>query len=117
MPASVQSAIDRANTYILPVYARPPLVLSHGKGAYVWDTQGRKYLDFSAGIAVNALGHADEGVAQVSLVLSLVHRHVVSRDVGFCRRARRLLVCENPYDWPRYSQGAFLADVGPTIRR
>ncbi len=33
----------------------------------MWDTEGRKYLDFSAGIAVNALGHADEGVAQVSL--------------------------------------------------
>lgn len=86
MPASVQSVIDRANTYILPVYARPPLVLSHGKGAYVWDTQGRKYLDFSAGIAVNALGHADEGVAQVSLTLRLVRCHVVSRAVGFCRR-------------------------------
>ena len=61
----MQTLLDRANAYILPVYARPPFVLSHGKGAYVWDTQGRKYLDFSAGIAVNALGHADEQVAQV----------------------------------------------------
>lgn len=32
----------------------------------MWDTEGRKYLDFCAGIAVNALGHGDEGVAQVS---------------------------------------------------
>ncbi|KAL4241316.1 class-III pyridoxal-phosphate-dependent aminotransferase family protein [Abortiporus biennis] len=65
IPPSVQTLLDHANDYILPVYARPPFVLSHGKGAYVWDTQERKYLDFSAGIAVNALGHADEGVAQV----------------------------------------------------
>ena len=65
--ASVQTLLNRANSYILPVYARPPFFLSHGKGAYVWDTEGRKYLDFSAGIAVNALGHGDEGVAQVSL--------------------------------------------------
>lgn len=50
---------------LLPVYARPNFVLSHGKGLYVWDTEGRKYLDFSAGIAVNALGHADEGVLKV----------------------------------------------------
>lgn len=50
---------------LLPVYARPNFVLSHGKGSYVWDTEGRKYLDFSAGIAVNALGHADEGVLKV----------------------------------------------------
>ena len=67
VPASVQTLLKRADSYVLPVYARPPFFLSHGKGAYVWDTEGRKYLDFSAGIAVNALGHADEGVAQVSL--------------------------------------------------
>lgn len=40
-------------------------MLSHGKGAYVWDVDGNKYLDFTAGIAVNALGHADEGVIKV----------------------------------------------------
>ena len=62
----MQALLDKANAYVLPVYARPPFVLSHGKGVWVWDTQGRKYLDFCAGIAVNALGHADEGVAQVS---------------------------------------------------
>ncbi|KAK0468112.1 acetylornithine and succinylornithine aminotransferase [Desarmillaria tabescens] len=56
--------LSRASTYLLPVYARPDFVLSHGKGSYVWDTEGRKYLDFSAGIAVNALGHADEGVVK-----------------------------------------------------
>lgn len=48
------------------MYARPEFVLSHGKGSYVWDTEDRKFLDFSAGIAVNALGHADEGVLKVS---------------------------------------------------
>lgn len=57
--------LSRASTYLLPVYARPDFVLSHGKGSYVWDTEDRKYLDFSAGIAVNALGHADEGVVKV----------------------------------------------------
>jgi Aminotransferase class-III len=55
-----------AKEYILPVYARPPIVLDHGKGCWVWDCDGRKYLDFTAGIAVNALGHADEGVSEVS---------------------------------------------------
>ncbi|TFK76161.1 acetylornithine aminotransferase [Pluteus cervinus] len=56
--------LARSSEYILPVYARPDFILSHGKGSYVWDTDGRKFLDFSAGIAVNALGHADEGVLQ-----------------------------------------------------
>lgn len=68
IPSEVQTIINRANTYVLPVYARPPFVLSHGKGAYVWDTQDRKYLDFSAGIAVNALGHGDAEFADVSVL-------------------------------------------------
>jgi len=43
--------------YLLPVYARLPLTLVRGKGARVWDADGREYLDFLAGIATNALGH------------------------------------------------------------
>src|SRR4030095_16098202 len=35
-----------------------PTALSHGKGAWVWDTKGKKYLDGLGGIAVNTLGHA-----------------------------------------------------------
>ncbi|KAL6298755.1 acetylornithine and succinylornithine aminotransferase [Sparassis latifolia] len=65
VPPSVKALLARSEAYILPVYARPPFVLARGKGAYVWDTQDRKYLDFSAGIAVNALGHADEELAKV----------------------------------------------------
>jgi acetylornithine aminotransferase len=38
-------------------YARLPIALSHGEGAWVWDTDGRKYLDALSGIAVNTLGH------------------------------------------------------------
>ncbi|TFY80840.1 hypothetical protein EWM64_g3172 [Hericium alpestre] len=70
IPAPIQTDRTRevlalAEKYILPVYARPPLVMDHGKGIWIWDMDGRKYLDFTAGIAVNALGHADEGVAKV----------------------------------------------------
>ncbi|KAI0347488.1 acetylornithine aminotransferase [Trametopsis cervina] len=63
--ASAAAYIEKANKYLLPVYARPNFVLSHGKGAYVWDTDGNRYLDFSAGIAVNALGHADDEFVKV----------------------------------------------------
>ena len=55
-----QSALtDLGKHYWLPVYKPRELVLDHGKGARVWDTQGRDYIDFGAGIAVNALGHQD----------------------------------------------------------
>ncbi|HEX7732741.1 MAG TPA: acetylornithine/succinylornithine family transaminase [Rhodanobacter sp.] len=51
--------IDLGQRYWLPVYKPRELVLDHGKGARVWDTEGRDYVDFGAGIAVNALGHGD----------------------------------------------------------
>jgi predicted acetylornithine/succinylornithine family transaminase len=45
--------------YLVPTYRRPEVVFTHGEGAYLYDAEGRRYLDFAAGIAVNALGHAD----------------------------------------------------------
>lgn len=43
---------------LLPVYSRPALTIERGEGCYVWDTEGRRYLDFMSGVGVNALGHA-----------------------------------------------------------
>jgi acetylornithine/N-succinyldiaminopimelate aminotransferase len=44
--------------YLLQTYNRYPVVLARGKGAFLWDIEGKKYLDFVSGIGVNALGHA-----------------------------------------------------------
>src|SRR2546428_14075276 len=44
--------------YVMPTYGRTPLVLVRGQGARVWDADGKEYLDFGAGIAVDLLGHA-----------------------------------------------------------
>lgn len=49
---------DRFEGTITPALATPMELLTHGRGCYVWDTNGRDYLDFLAGIAVNSLGHA-----------------------------------------------------------
>ncbi|MDQ5927324.1 MAG: acetylornithine/N-succinyldiaminopimelate aminotransferase [Pseudomonadota bacterium] len=43
--------------HVMPTYGRLPVALTHGEGAYVWDTEGRRYLDGLSGIAVNTLGH------------------------------------------------------------
>lgn len=51
-------ALSDAEQFLLPTYKRPPIVFTHGHGAYVFDSAGKKYLDFLGGIAVNALGHA-----------------------------------------------------------
>ena len=44
--------------HVMKTYGRLPLALSHGRGCWVWDTDGKKYLDGLGGIAVNTLGHA-----------------------------------------------------------
>jgi predicted acetylornithine/succinylornithine family transaminase len=50
--------MDLEREYVLQNYARYPLVLARGKGCCVYDLEGHRYLDFIAGIGVNALGHA-----------------------------------------------------------
>ena len=54
-----------AEKFLLPTYKRPPAVMTHGRGAYVFDSTGKKYLDFLGGIAVNALGHAHPRIVKV----------------------------------------------------
>ena len=46
-------------------YRRPPVVFTRGKGCRLYDSQGREYLDFLGGIAVNALGHAHPQLVRV----------------------------------------------------
>jgi len=50
--------MDLERDYLLQNYARYPLVLARGKGSYVYDTAGKRYLDFITGIGVSGLGHA-----------------------------------------------------------
>ena len=49
---------------LLPVYKRAPIELVRGEGIRVFDADGREYVDFTSGIAVNALGYGDEGLHQ-----------------------------------------------------
>lgn len=51
--------MNEAESHMLHTYNRYPVVLDHGEGVYLYDTEGKKYLDFAAGIAVQALGYGD----------------------------------------------------------
>ena len=62
---SAQAYMDLERDYLLQTYARYPLVLSRGKGAYLYDLDGRRYLDFLTGIGVNALGHAHPRIVKL----------------------------------------------------
>jgi len=52
-----QELINLESQVLLQNYKRFPVVFEKGEGAYLWDKEGKKYLDFLSGIAVNALGH------------------------------------------------------------
>jgi acetylornithine/N-succinyldiaminopimelate aminotransferase len=60
--AAALSSFDKIQAleqkYLLSTYARIPILLERGEGVYVFDSEGRRYLDFIAGIGVNALGYA-----------------------------------------------------------
>ena len=58
MTVSTEDLHSLSARYNLPVYRPRRIVLDHGRGSRVWDHDGREYVDFGAGIAVNALGHA-----------------------------------------------------------
>ncbi|KAK4462472.1 acetylornithine and succinylornithine aminotransferase [Cladorrhinum samala] len=51
--------------YMVATYSRPPPVFVKGQGSYLWDVENRKYLDFTAGIAVNSLGHCDAEMSEI----------------------------------------------------
>jgi acetylornithine/N-succinyldiaminopimelate aminotransferase len=55
---SFEHIAELERKYLLTTYNRYPVVLARGKGVFVWDIEGRKYLDFVSGLGVNALGHA-----------------------------------------------------------
>lgn len=55
-----ESLASRGEKVVMKTYSRYPIAFSHGEGVYLWDTNGKKYLDFVAGIAVNSLGCANE---------------------------------------------------------
>lgn len=61
-PPAPPASSASATTALLPVYKRAPIELVRGDGVRLFDADGREYIDFTSGIAVNALGYADAGL-------------------------------------------------------
>jgi len=57
------AAVKRSEAaLLLPTYERQPVLFTRGRGVYLWDSTGKKYLDFLSGIGVNALGHGHPAI-------------------------------------------------------
>jgi predicted acetylornithine/succinylornithine family transaminase len=88
-----QTIIDLESRYLVQTYRRAPFVLERGEGCYLFDSQGRRYLDCMAGIAVNALGYGDpEVVAAINdQARKLIHISNLFHTTPHVELARRLV--------------------------
>lgn len=80
MTTDAQNIIDEAFKYLIKTYEPQPVVMDHGQGIYAFDTDGKKYFDFAAGIAVASLGHAHPAVVET-----------------ITKQAARLMAVQNSY--------------------
>ena len=80
-----------SNQSVMPTYGRFPIAIERGEGSYLWDTDGKKYLDFCMGIAVCTLGHS--------------HPKLVE---AISKQAASLMHCSNLYQIPQQTE---LADT------
>jgi acetylornithine/N-succinyldiaminopimelate aminotransferase len=88
-----QAIMDYEKKYIVQTYRRPPFVLERGEGVYLYDTEGRCYLDFVSGLAVNALGYGDPEVLACIQTQSAKLLHVTNlyHTIPHIELARRLV--------------------------
>ncbi|HEY7354432.1 MAG TPA: aspartate aminotransferase family protein [Terriglobales bacterium] len=62
---SLASVIQAEQKLLLPTYDRQKVLFTRGRGVYLWDSKGKRYLDFLSGIGVNALGHGHPAIQRV----------------------------------------------------
>ncbi|MDI6643838.1 MAG: aspartate aminotransferase family protein [Methanobacteriaceae archaeon] len=77
---NTQEIMDLEKEYMMHTFGRLPIALNNGKGALVWDVEGKEYIDCFAGIAVNNVGHAHPRVA-----------------AAISKQAEKLIHCSNIY--------------------
>ena len=85
--------MEQAEKAVLHTYNRYPVVLDHGEGVYLYDTDGKKYLDFAAGIAVQSLGYHYPGYDEAlkAQVDKLLHTSNLYYNVPAMEAAQKLV--------------------------
>lgn len=85
--------IERAENAVLHTYNRFPVVFDHGEGVYLYDLEGKKYLDFGAGIAVFSLGYGNQGYNEAlkNQIDKLLHTSNLYYNVPMTEAAEKLL--------------------------
>ena len=97
MGQDTKTLLDWANRYLMHTYAAAPLCLVRGEGVRVWDTDGKEYLDFVGGIAVDALGHCHPKIVgaireQATMLLHVSNLYRIPSQIHLAK-----LLCEHSF--------------------
>src|SRR5690606_117568 len=106
--SNIESLVALGRDYYLPVYRPREVVLERGQGARVWDSEGREYIDLSAGIAVCSLGHNDPDL--VAALTSQAGRLWHTSNVFYSEPPLRL--AEELVTASRFARRVFLCNSG-----
>jgi len=104
--SKTQEIIELEKQYVLQTYKRPDFVLEQGDGVWLYDTDGKQYLDAGSGIAVNALGYLNqtiveairqgaEGLLHVSNLYHTIPHALLARDLCQSSFADRVFFCNS----------------------
>ncbi|CCH43456.1 Glutamate-1-semialdehyde 2,1-aminomutase [Wickerhamomyces ciferrii] len=106
--------IDENSKYSVTTYSRPSVVFEKGEKAYLWDVEGRKYVDFTAGIAVTALGHSNPEISKILYDQStkLVHSSNLYHNLWTNRLSRELVEATKQSGGMHDASRVFLANSG-----
>src|SRR3989442_12295000 len=63
---SFEEISERERRFLIQTYDRYPVAIERGKGVFLYDLEGKRYLDFVAGLGVNALGHAHPRIVKIT---------------------------------------------------
>ena len=106
-PGYSQAWTERYSGALMNTFGTPQRVLVRGEGAYVWDADGRRYLDLLAGIAVNALGHAHPLIVQAVTTQLTTLGHISN----FFASAPQIVLAERLVELLGHTDGTDAADV------
>ncbi len=95
---NTQEVVDLYKNYVMPTYFRIPLVLAKGKGARVWDCEGKEYLDFFPGWAVSGLGHCHPKVVRALKAQAGKMMHVSNNYLNELQARLAELIVRNSFD-------------------
>lgn len=93
--SQLEETIQGYERYVMPTYSRFQVAFERGEGPYLWDSEGRRYLDFLAGIAVNGVGHCHPHVIQAiqeqaAKLLHVSNLYLIPQQAALCETLCRL---------------------------